>query len=215
MLKAILKSLMLAALIIGFFGVDVNAQRQPTAGETEVYRNFPCSDPWINFAYAVEFKRLPVGSGNNVGECNIKLYRDGNWNNYLELREAVISTGSELGGKLKLAKMNDGNFAVIFTEPGFAEKVGIVGTNSGHIISDKNPSSLIGKDGASFQNINFSNNPANLISDKGTGFTNVANVINGNGSTLQVVESSKAYGVQSAGAKKVITLKNGAKIIIR
>ncbi|MBX7170716.1 MAG: hypothetical protein K1X72_07140 [Pyrinomonadaceae bacterium] len=200
MSKMILKSLMLGILIFGYFGLETQAQTQPTTAQTEMFRNKPCLDPWINFVYAVEFNRLPVGEGNS-GECAPTLYRDGKWSNYKELRDDIVKIHGDYTGKLKLIK-NDSNYILVFKDFDQTIKLGIVGSNAGALIS-KDGAGLISTNGAKF---NLINNPNNIIAPGG------GNVINGNGSTIV---PSTVYNVQSAGAKKVIKLKNGATVIIR
>lgn len=204
MLKMILKNLMFVSLILGFSVISALAQTPPSAAETQAFRNKPCSDPWINFAYAVEFKRSPVGEGNSVGECNVTLYRDGSWSSYKELRDAVVSVNGDIANRLKLIKTGN-EYALVFKDFDGMIKLGIVGSNAGALIS-KDGGSLVGLNGS---NITLRNNPANIIAVGGN------NIIAAGGGNFSVVSSKNAFGVQTAGAKKVITLKNGAKIVIR
>lgn len=201
MLKMILKNLILVILMCGFSAFSAQAQTQPSSAETEAFRNKPCSDPWINYAYAVEFSRLPVGEGTS-GECAPSLYRDGKWNSYKELRDDIVKIYGDYTGKLKLIN-NGTNYDLVFKDFDQTLKVGIVGSNAGALIS-KDGGSLIANNGAKFV---LSGNPNNIIAPGG------GNVINGNGSTF--VSPSTAFTVQSAGAKKVIKLKNGATVVIR
>lgn len=67
------------------FSAHANAQT-PTLTPQD---NGPCNDKWINYAYRTELKRVPVGRG-GAGECNIYLYHAGSWNNYGELKNAVV-----------------------------------------------------------------------------------------------------------------------------
>lgn len=201
MLKMILKSLMLIGLVVGFSVFSANAQTPPSAAETEAFRNKPCLDPWINFAYAVEFKRSPVGEGTS-GECAAALYRDGKWGSYKELRDDIVKIHGDYTGKLKLIS-NGTNYDLVFKDFSLTLKVGIVGSNAGALIS-KDGGSLIATNGAKFV---LTGNKNNVLAPGG------GNVINGNGSTF--VNLSTNYNVQSAGAKKVIKLKNGATVVIR
>lgn len=199
MLKIMLKSLMLAVLIGGFTALGTNAQTPPSAAETELFRNKPCLDPWINFAYAVEFRRSPVGEGTN-GECSPTLYRDGRWSSYKELRDDIVKIHGDYTGKLKLIS-NGTNYDLILKDFDMTLKVGIVGSNAGALIS-KDGGSLIANNGAKFV---LSANRNNVLAP--------SSVINGNGSTF--VNPSTNYNVQSAGAKKVIKLRNGVTVVIR
>ena len=201
MLKLTLKIMMLAILVGGFSVMSAQAQQQPSSAETEAFRNKPCSDPWINFAYAVEFYRSPVGEGTS-GECAPALYRDGSWSSYKELRDDIVKVHGDYTGKLKLVS-NGTNYDLIFKDFDQTLRVGIVGSNAGALIS-KDGGSLIATNGAKFV---LSGNRNNVLSAGG------GNVINGNGSTL--INASTSYNVQSAGAKKVIKLKNGVTVVIR
>lgn len=204
MLKMILKSLMLAILVSGFSVLSADAQTPPSAAETQAFRNRPCSDPWINFAYAVEFKRSPVGEGSSVGECNVTLYRDGSWSSYRELRDAVVSVNSDIANRIKLVKTGE-QYTLVFKDFDGMIKLGIVGSNAGALIS-KDGGSLVGLNGS---NITLRNNPANVVANGGN------NIIAAGGGNFSVISSKNAYGVQTTGAKKVINLRNGAKIVIR
>lgn len=198
MLKMILKSLMLVVLVSGFSAFSAQAQTQPSAAETEAFKNQPCSDPWINYAYAVEFYRSPVGEGTS-GECNVTLYRDGKWSSYKELRDDIVKIHGDYTGKLKVIS-NGTNYDLVFKDFDQTLKVGIVGSNAGALIS-KDGGSIVAVGG---RNFSLTGNQNNIIP---------ARVINGNGSTF--VNPSTNFSVQSAGAKKVIKLKNGVTVVIR
>jgi hypothetical protein len=72
-------------LLLNVFSESVNAQTPVLTPQD----NGPCTDKWINYAYRTELRRTPVGRARG-GECNIYLYKAGSWNNYGELKNAVI-----------------------------------------------------------------------------------------------------------------------------
>ena len=65
-----------------------------------------CRDPWINNAYREVAGRAPSGTG-DVGECYTKLYNDGSWNNYNELKRYVQELRNN---NIKIAYANAGNY---------------------------------------------------------------------------------------------------------
>jgi hypothetical protein len=76
------------AMAVCLLAISENAMAQtPNLNSQD---NGPCTDKWINYAYRTELNRAPVGRG-GAGECNIYLYKAGSWNNYGELRSAVVT----------------------------------------------------------------------------------------------------------------------------
>lgn len=68
-------------------------------------------DPWIFMAYAELFDRAP-----NAFELNIKLYNNGSWNNYDELRNYVRNTQAvfqRVAAVVKQVSDGNGNFLAI------------------------------------------------------------------------------------------------------
>jgi len=54
----------------------------------------PCADPWINQAFQQMYRRAPVGSGKNVGECDITRYGNGHWSSYQDLTTKIAQRGT-------------------------------------------------------------------------------------------------------------------------
>jgi len=54
----------------------------------------PCSDPWINQAFQQMYGRAPIGSGKNVGECDITRYGNGHWSSYQDLTTKIAQHGT-------------------------------------------------------------------------------------------------------------------------
>ena len=65
-----------------------------------------CRDSWINNAYKDVAGRSPVGE-HEGGECNIKLYNNGSWGNYDELKGYVRQL-KDSGTKIGYAALSNG-----------------------------------------------------------------------------------------------------------
>lgn len=120
-----------------------------------------CRDPWINNAYRELAGRAPTGRG-EVGECNIKLYNNGSWNNYDELKRYVQEVRSNLkigvkdlaNGKWGMAVQGNGATAVnVFDLAGNMVAAGggnLIGNDSGGLVA-AGGGNLVGNDGASIK----------------------------------------------------------------
>lgn len=196
MLKILISVVMLAC----FCAVGAMAQTAPNAQQTEAYRNKPCSDPWINFVYATEYKRSPVGQGNSVGECNITFYKDGKWNSYLELRQAIIDFQSE-AVKFKLISSNN-QFNVALITGNELYKVNIISPDKAKLIS--NNTAILPNNGDNA----ISENKGGIIYNNGGGILSNANA------GIDVVPSTNK-SLLAAGRKTLILKRSGVRIIIR
>lgn len=77
--KASLQSRIAATLLVPASAMGLMASGTASAGQ--------CGDPWVTQAVTEVLRRPPPS--NNAPECNIKLYNNGHWSNYKELRLAV------------------------------------------------------------------------------------------------------------------------------
>lgn len=93
-----------------------------------------CTDPWVTQA-VIEVLRRPPASA-SAPECNIRLYNNGQWSSYAQLRLAV---GTYWGTHAYPTKPNPGYTKGPVPNPGFAQP--------GRPI--QNPGRLVGPDGAS------------------------------------------------------------------
>ena len=126
-----------------------------------------CRDPWINQIYREVAGRGPVGTG-EVGECSIKLYNNGSWNNYNELKRyvqelrnnAVRIAYKDVGNdKFVMAVSQNGNMGVnLMTRAG-----SVVAGGAGNVVAG-GAGNLIGMDGAGI----ISNDGASIRIDKNT-----------------------------------------------
>ena len=90
-----------------------------------------CRDPWINNAYKDVAGRSPVGEYEG-GECNIKLYNNGSWSSYDELK-GLVRELKDSGTKIGYAALNNGNTAMAASGNGIT---GIAVLNrSGNVIA--------------------------------------------------------------------------------
>jgi len=90
-----------------------------------------CRDPWINQAYR-ELGKTPVGQG-EAGQCNIKLYNNGTWGPYSELKGYVqqfLGSGITTG----YAMLPNGNSALAILTPDNQVAISLLNA-AGNIIS--------------------------------------------------------------------------------
>lgn len=157
-----------------------------------------CRDPWINQAYR-ELGRTPAGQG-EAGQCNIKLYNNGTWGPYTDLKGYVqqflasgIITGYSMldGGKSAFAlKTSDGTVAI-----GILDVRGnLVASGGGNLVASGG-GNLVASGGG------------NLVASGGGNFNGL---INTNTAGLQF---SSGYSLQSGERKRVKTSGNGAIVI--
>ena len=126
-----------------------------------------CRDPWINQIYREVAGRGPVGTG-EVGECSIKLYNNGSWNNYNELKgyvqelrnNAVRIAYKDVGNdKFVMAVSQNGNTGVnLMMRAG-----NVVAGGAGNVVAG-GAGNLIGMDGAGI----IANDGATIRIDKNT-----------------------------------------------
>ncbi len=158
-----------------------------------------CRDPWINQAYR-ELGRTPVGQG-EAGVCNIKLYNNGTWGAYPELKGYVqqfLASGIKVG----YAMVDGGNSVMaVRTTDGV---VAISGLNpSGFIVwqsTGNHPNTLV-------VNKLLSEGGASLISQDGGGFQGTINA------NTPGFSFGNGYTLQSGERKRVKTSGNGAIVI--
>ena len=157
-----------------------------------------CRDPWINQAYR-ELGRTPVGQG-EAGVCNIKLYNNGTWGAYPELKGYVqqyinsgITTGYLMlpnGNSAFALKTSDGMVAI-----GVLDASGkLVASGGGNLVAS-GAGNLVASGGG------------NLVA---SGAGNFQGLINVNTPGLQF---SSGYTLQSGERKRVKTSGNGAIVI--
>ena len=90
-----------------------------------------CRDPWINNAYKDVAGRSPVGEYEG-GECNIKLYNNGSWSSYDELKGHVREL-KDSGIKIGYAALSNGNTLMIVSGNGMTAIVML--NRSGSVIA--------------------------------------------------------------------------------
>ena len=90
-----------------------------------------CRDPWINNAYKDVAGRSPVGEYEG-GECNIRLYNNGSWSSYDELKGHVREL-KDSGIKIGYAALSNGNTLMIVSGNGMTAIVML--NRSGSVIA--------------------------------------------------------------------------------
>jgi hypothetical protein len=93
-----------------------------------------CNDPWVTQA-VIEVLRRPPASA-SAPECNIRLYNNGHWNSYAQLRLAV---GTYWGTHAYPTSQAPAYSARPGVNPGFAGQPRVI----------QNPGRLVGPDGGS------------------------------------------------------------------
>jgi hypothetical protein len=133
-------------------GVTAGASAQklpnPNAVETERGRNNPCADPWLSYAVSVA-KSSPgvvgraAGEG-STGECNTKLYNNGNWGSYDELVGHARATIAMLASQNVKHEVIGRSAKVVLIDPKKGVPAqSVVGVISGNAAAFVQPSPVI------------------------------------------------------------------------
>ena len=193
-IKLTVVALIIAAISFATLVGAQDCQHTPNPQRTELERNKPCADPWINIAYTDNSggTDAPKGSGNAAGtQCDPNMYKGGRWNNYQELcnavrqaREALSSNGLMFVEK----KQNNGDLAVALVN------------GSNQVLGG----ALIGNDGSTIK----STDPAKMVA------AGAGNMVAAGAGNMVAAGGGNIYSLQS-GAKKTINLGNGSYIIIK
>ncbi|MCA8833224.1 hypothetical protein [Hymenobacter pini] len=184
----------LALLALAAFSGSAVAQSNPSAQQTEAFRNRPCADPWINLAFlspATGGSNAPNGEFSTC-ECNPKLYNNGSWASYADLVE-YVKQYKRSGVRLNYFKMQDGTYVVQALHNGSALGVSRLNANGDVLASG---GSAVAAGGLGVQNAG----PRNVVSNSG----NLIGVING-GTLRNVFPGQPGFSFSSGGNVSVRT----------
>jgi len=192
-IKLTVVALIIAAISFATLVGAQDCQHTPNPQRTELERNKPCADPWINIAYTDNSggTDAPKGSGNAAGtQCDPNMYKGGQWNNYQELCNAVRQAREALSSNGLMfveTKLNNGDKAVALVN------------SSRQVLGG----ALIGNDGCTIK----STDPAKMVA------AGAGNSVAREAGNMVAAGSLNLRRLQSA-PKKTINLGNGSYIII-
>ncbi len=158
-----------------------------------------CRDPWINQAYRELTGRAPAGQG-EAGVCNIKLYNNGTWGPYSDLKGYVqqyLASGIKAGYSM----LDGGKSAMAIRTPDGLVAISIL-DKSGNLVASGG-GNLVASGGGNL----VASGGGNLISQDGGGFQGAINT------NTPGFNFGSGYTLQSGERKRVKTSGNGAIVI--
>lgn len=158
-----------------------------------------CRDPWINTAYQQVYGRSPVGKG-EFGECNIKLYNNGSWNNFNEL-VGYVKEVKNRGLLVGYVPANNGNAVMVIKQSGTVA-ISLV-NSSGNVIA-AGGGNVIAAGGGNV----ISTGGGNIIAPGGGNFSGLS-------SSTPGFRFGSGYQTLSTGQSRVSTSGKGSIIITR
>lgn len=162
-----------------------------------------CRDPWINNAYRELYNRTPVGN-QEVGECYIRLYNNGSWNNYNELK-SYIQQFKNTGTIVGFAPATNNNSVMAVKLIDGTVGVSLLSNNSGTIVASGG-GNLVASGGGNL----VASGGGNLVASGGGNFNGL---ISSNTPGFGV--TGAGYGTQAGEVKRVKASGNGFLVIRR